>query len=469
MPPGPPTTEFSGRVQPGWTFAALPGVARHGLAFLPEALARGAAAVLTDRPLPGCRVPVQVADDARAEFGRRCSAWHGDPSAGLPVVGVTGTNGKTTTAWLTRSIFAAGGGPAGLCGTLGRDAGTGLTPQRHTTPPTEDLHAWLAECVAGGCRAAAVELSSHALAQDRPAGLRLAAAVVTNVTRDHLDYHHTEEAVRRAKAKIARHVSPGGPLLVNADDAGPRAVAGLAGVKPLWFSLKDPHAPVRATDIACGPAGSTFTLHLPGEVPVRAAVPLPGRFNVENALAAAGAAWACGVDREQIAAGLADAPQVPGRMERVEAGQPVPVLVDYAHTPDSLRRVILTADRLFGPVTLVVGAGGDRDPGKRAGMGEAAHLAHFTIFTADNPRSERVTDICRDLEAGHGDVSTRRIIPDRREAIRLALARVHEDGRGCVLVCGKGHEATQEIRGTFHPFDDRVVCREELRALCYRD
>ena len=479
-------TEFSGRVGPGALFAALPGTRTHGAAFVVEAVTRGAAAILSDRPLPGCGVPVAVVPaGARAAFGEVCHVLHGRPSERLRVVGVTGTNGKTTVTWLLRAIFRtpprADGSPspAGLCGTVETDDGCDVTPSALTTPACEDLHAWLARCAANRCRSAAVELSSHALDQDRAAGVRLAAAAVTNVTRDHLDYHGSLDAVRAAKARIADLLDPGGLLLLNADDPGSQNLPGspspLGGALPgrraayrrrrtaVTFG-SDGHA--RAAGIRCDARGACFMLHLPGEEPRAVCTRLLGAFNVSNALAAAAAAHAAGVSVGQIVRGLADAAGPPGRLEAVECGQPFRVLVDYAHTPDGLRAVLDAVRPLCdGSLRLVVGAGGDRDRGKRPAMGAAAGAAEHTVFTSDNPRSEDPAAVLRDLAAGHPDPARFVVIEDRREAIAATLAAA--EPADWALVCGKGHEATQEVADRFLPFDDRSVCGEILRQLGY--
>ena len=474
-------TEFSGRVTPGALFAALPGTLTHGAAFAEEAVSRGAAVILSDRPLPGCRVPVAVVnEDARAAFGEVCHTMHGRPSERLKVVGVTGTNGKTTVTWLLRAIFRAGGEPAGLCGTIETDDGREATPSSLTTPATEDLHVWLARCAANGCGGAAVELSSHALDQNRAAGVRLAAAAVTNISRDHLDYHGDLDAVRAAKGRIADLLRPGGTLLLNGDDPGSRGLfpgspSPLGGASP---SNRAAHrrrrgvvtfgrnANARAADVRCNERGAAFALHLPGEEPRPVRTRLLGTFNVTNALAAAAAAYAAGapVDRAIRGLTLTDAP--PGRLERIDCGQPFRALVDYAHTPDGLRAVIDAVRPLCrGALRLVVGAGGDRDRGKRPAMGAAAGAADSTVFTSDNPRSEDPAAILRDISAGHPDPGRFALIEDRAEAIRAALAAA--EPVDWVLICGKGHETTQEVAGRFLPFDDRAVCRDALRSLGY--
>ena len=468
-------TEFSGRVTPGALFAGLRGTDLHGAWFWEDAADRGAALILTDEPLPESPIPVAVVRrGARAAFGEVCHQLHGRPSERLFVVGVTGTNGKSTVCWLLRSIFQAcppqaddssSPSPAGLCGTIETDDGREIRPSKLTTPATEDLHAWLARCVANGCAAAAVELSSHALAQDRAAGVRLSAAVVTNVTRDHLDYHGSLEAVAEAKAKIAALLSTSGRLIFHDE----RTEAAFDHLPRRWQESAiacgfDDCPDVQVMDADLRGSGSTFgLLNLrEGTSASNLLVPLIGRFNVLNAAAAAVAAS----DFAGVAAGLANVAPVPGRLEPIDRGQPFRVLVDYAHTPDGLRAVIDAVRPLCsGTLRLVVGAGGDRDRGKRPAMGAAAGLADRVLFTSDNPRSEDPHAILRDLAAGHPEPARREIIENRRDAIAASLAAAAPGD--WVLVCGKGHETTQEVAGTFHSFDDRVVCRAELARLGY--
>ncbi|NNJ24147.1 UDP-N-acetylmuramoyl-L-alanyl-D-glutamate--2,6-diaminopimelate ligase [Alienimonas chondri] len=471
-------TEFSGRVTPGGLFAGLRGRDVHGAWFWEDAVERGAAVVLTDEPLSECPIPVAVftpwRGDVRQAFGEVCHQLHGRPSERLFVAGVTGTNGKSTVCWLLRSIFREAMRVkykppiAGLCGTIETDDGREIVPSQLTTPACEDLHAWLARCVANGCEAAAVELSSHALDQDRAAGLRLSSAVITNVTRDHLDYHGSLESVAEAKAEIVDLLADDGRLIGCIDDPLverillKQSARDQRATKVTGFGF-DCAGSGRISAAGCGPVGSTFVLGNAGfqPPPRRLSLPLLGRFNVLNAAAAAVALTS--FDPRAVALGLAKVSPVPGRLEEIECGQPFRVLVDYAHTPDGLRAVIDAVRPLCeGRLHLLVGAGGDRDRGKRAEMGAAAGLADCVVFTSDNPRSEDPHAILRDLAAGHPDPARYEIIEDRRAAIAAALSAARP--RDWVLICGKGHETTQEVAGVYHPFDDRVVCREILAS-----
>ena len=456
--------ERADRCEPGGVFAALPGTRGHGRDHLTAALSRGAAGVLTDRPLPGLPVPHCVTPHARRDYGRALAALHGRPDRLVRTAGVTGTNGKTTCTWLLREIFRRVDGRGGLAGTVEVDDGRTRRPAGHTTPPAAEFWRWLADCAAHGVRRAAVEVSSHALDQDRLAGVELAAAVVTNVTRDHLDYHRTPAAYLAAKARIVELLAPHAPLVVNRDDPGSRAVAGRADRSHprIDVSLRGP-ADVAASRCLARPDGTDLTIRHRGRRH-RVVLPLVGAFNVTNALQAFAAAVATGVCAEQAADALARVRPVPGRLERVDRGQPFAVLVDYAHTPDAVARVIAAVRAVTtGRVHVLLGAGGDRDRGKRPGMGRAASAADRVVLTSDNPRTEDPAKILADLAAGAPPGTPLLVEPDRRAAIRAALADARPGD--AVLLCGKGHEAAQEFADRAEPFDDRVEAALALASL----
>jgi UDP-N-acetylmuramoyl-L-alanyl-D-glutamate--2,6-diaminopimelate ligase len=433
-------THDSRAVVPGALFCCVPGERADGHAFAPEAVARGAVALLCARPL-GLGVPEVRVDDVRAAMGPAAAAVHDHPSAALPVVGVTGTNGKTTTTWLLQAVLEAAGRPTGLIGTLSG---------ARTTPEAPDLQARLAELRDEGRRAVAMEVSSHALALHRVDGTRFAVAVFTNLGRDHLDFHDSLEDYFAAKARLF------GPELadvavVGLDDPHGRLLRDAARIPTRGYALAD------VEDLELGPRSSAgrwrgHRLH----------VPLGGAFNVRNALAAATAALELGLDEAAVVAGLAAAPPVPGRFEAVPLEAPFSAIVDYAHTPDALE-ALLGAARSVAPggrLLVVFGCGGDRDRLKRPAMGEvAARLADVVVVTSDNPRSEDAAAIAAAVvegAAGPGSVTTEL---DRRAAIATALA---EAGPGdVVVVAGKGHETTQDAGGTVVPFDDRAVVAEE--------
>ncbi|HEU0053594.1 MAG TPA: UDP-N-acetylmuramoyl-L-alanyl-D-glutamate--2,6-diaminopimelate ligase, partial [Longimicrobium sp.] len=377
----------------------------------------------------------------------------------------TGTNGKTTSAAILRHLLSLRG-PAGSIGTLGAvDQSGRVVPGTEglTTPGPVEAARWIRRFADAGTHAVAMEVSSHALHQDRMAAARFDAALFTNLTRDHLDYHRTMDAYREAKLRLLELLKPSGAAVLNADDPawnGVGAPAGSSGRRIVRFGTANP-ADVSARDVRVGPGGMEWTLAVPdGTASVR--LPLFGTYNVANALGAAAVLWSLGWPAEEIAAGLATLPQVPGRLERV-SGPPysATVLVDYAHTPDALERALQAVRPLVkGKLVVVFGAGGDRDPGKRPEMGRvAAENADYAVATSDNPRTEDPEKILDDVERGMGSAPRRRV-SDRREAIRHALQSTGLDD--LVLLAGKGHETYQIVGLEKRPFDERVVVRELL-------
>lgn len=452
------------RVSPGSVFCTWKGHQRDGHTFVPDALQRGAVAVVAERRLTDLPVPNIRVESGRRALGRMAANFYGHPSRQLQVVGVTGTNGKTSTAMLLQSLFEAGGLRCGLLGTVANDTGRGRMPAKHTTPEALDLQQLLAEMRENSCRAASLEVSSHALDQGRTAEVEFAGAIFTNLGRDHLDYHGTMEAYEHAKSLLFRGLRSGAFAAVNLDDpCGVRMAAVCApGVRILRYGLDK--GDVRTADLNMGIHGSAFRLVTPeGEFP--ATLPWLGRFNVSNALGAATAAMAAGVPAEKVAAALGRAPAVPGRMEAVPGSGDLTVLVDYAHTADAMEAVLGTLKPLTrGSLWIVVGAGGDRDKGKRPKMAAAAaKLADRVVLTSDNPRSEDPATILKEMAAGLPKGAAAQKIENRAEAIRTAIRSA---GPGdVVLVAGKGHEEFQEIRGEKLPFSDR---REVEKALAER-
>jgi UDP-N-acetylmuramoyl-L-alanyl-D-glutamate--2,6-diaminopimelate ligase len=446
------------RVGPGTLFFCVPGFTRDGHDFAGEALAAGAAGLVVERPL-GTGAPEAQVGSVRAAMAPVASAFHGDPTARLDVVGVTGTNGKTTTCFLVRGLLEAAGRQTGLLGTVTSIIGGEEREVVRTTPESIDLQRDFAQMLEGGDVAVAMEVSSHALELGRVDAIHWSVALFTNLTQDHLDFHPTMEDYFLAKRKLFES----GPAhtVVNVDDPyGRRLASELPGA--ITFGVEQ-EADYRATDLRTDFAGTTFTAQTPdGEVELR--TPLPGHFNVLNALGAVAAVRAVGVPMETIAAALPHAARVPGRFEPVDEGQDFAVLVDYAHTPDSLDNVLraarpLTENRLL----CVFGCGGDRDRGKRPQMGEiAARLSDEVIVTSDNPRSEDPDAIIAEILAGipRGEVES---YVDRREAIRRAIAKAQAGD--VVVIAGKGHEQGQEFEGGRKvPFDDLEVAREALRG-----
>lgn len=469
----------SRRVAAGDLFFCVSGFASDGHDHAAQAVQNGAAALVVERPL-GLGVPEVLVDSARAAMAPLAACFYGDPSRELRVVGVTGTNGKTTSAYLVRALLEAGGEQCGLLGTVKSVIGGRERMVQRTTPEAIDLQRDLRAMLDGGDRACAIEVSSHALQLGRADCVHFAAAVFTNLTQDHLDFHETMEDYYLAKRLLFVAPGGGGPgvSVINVGDPyGRRLADEVEGA--VTFALDAP-ADYTATEVSCAFDGCRFRLDTPvGERRVR--LPLPGRFNVANALGALATVHALGGDLDTIVATLERGVRVPGRFEPVDEGQDFAVLVDYAHTPDSLENVLraageLTDERAGGRVICVFGAGGDRDRGKRPLMGEiAARLADVVLVTSDNPRSEDPERIVAEIVAGaegverapgatrSGREHTLSALVDRREAIERAVAC----GRaGDVLViAGKGHEQGQEFAdGRKLPFDDVAVAREALRS-----
>jgi UDP-N-acetylmuramoyl-L-alanyl-D-glutamate--2,6-diaminopimelate ligase len=462
-------------VTPGALFFCVPGFVVDGHEFAPDAVRRGAAAVVCERPL-GVDVPEVVVPSVRAAMGPLAAAFHGNPTARLRVVGITGTNGKTTTAFLARHVLEAQGMRTGLLGTVHSVVGGRVEPVERTTPEAVDLQATFRRMLDSGDEACVMEVSSHALELYRAEGIEFDVAVFTNLTQDHLDFHGTLDAYYASKRRLFTPQSgpPPAAAVVNADDDWGAQLAEEVrdrGATPVVTFAVDADADFRATGVDYDAAGATFECHARGaSVAVR--LPLPGLFNVYNALAAIAAAHALGVAPHAAAEALATAQRVPGRFEPVDEGQAFSVLVDYAHTPDSLENVLSSARGLLdeGRLIVVFGAGGDRDREKRPLMGAAARrLADHVVVTSDNPRSEDPDAIIAAIVAGAqaeapGESAGMEVESDRRAAIERAMA-VAQPG-DIVLIAGKGHEQGQEFEGGRKlPFDDREVARDALRGL----
>jgi UDP-N-acetylmuramoyl-L-alanyl-D-glutamate--2,6-diaminopimelate ligase len=444
------------QVTPGALFFCVPGFTRDGHEFAPDAIARGAVALVVERPL-NLGVPEIEVTSVRAAMAPAAAAFYGDPTARLQTVGVTGTNGKSTTAFLVHALLEADRRQDGLLGTVKSVIGGAERPVERTTPEAIDLQRTFREMLEAGDEACAMEVSSHALELHRADAIHFAAAIFTNLTQDHLDFHGTMEAYYAAKRRLfepgrARH------CVINLDDPyGARLAAELQ--EAVTFAV-DREADYRATGLRTDLMGSHFTAHCPdGEIELSSA--LPGRFNVYNVLGALAAVRALGVPLDLAARAIETAGHVPGRFQPVDGGQDFAVLVDYAHTPDSLENVLRSARQLTdGRVHVVFGCGGDRDRGKRPMMGEiAARLADRVIVTSDNPRSEEPEAIIREILAGAGDGAQHDA--DRRRAIATAIAGAQPGD--VVLIAGKGHEQGQEFEGGRKiPFDDVTVAREAL-------
>jgi UDP-N-acetylmuramoyl-L-alanyl-D-glutamate--2,6-diaminopimelate ligase len=442
-------------VEPGSLFFCVPGTRADGHDFAPRAVEAGAAALVVERPLD-VPVPQLVVESARAAMPVAADEFFGRPTEQLQVAGVTGTNGKTTTAFLLYAILAAAGRRPGLLGTIESRVGGERRPAIRTTPEAIDLQRAFREMLDAGDRSAAVEATSHGSALGRLERVRFGALVFTNLTQDHLDFHGTLEDYFDAKRRLFTEARP--PAAVNVgDEHGRRLAEELRGRQELvTFGLAG-DAEIRADELDLGPRGARFRA---GGIELETR--LRGRFNVENVLGAVAAARLLGIDDDSIAYGVKELRGVPGRFEAVDEGQPFAVLVDYAHTPDSLENVLRTARGLAqNRVICVFGCGGDRDRGKRPLMGRiATELADVAIVTSDNPRSEEPDAIIAEILAGAGDAE---VEPDRRKAIARAVEAADEGD--VVVIAGKGHEQGQQFADRTIPFDDREVAREALRRL----
>lgn len=470
----------SRKAGPGTLFFCVPGERADGHEFAPAVVAAGAVALVVERELE-LEVPQLLVADARAAMAPLAARFHGDPTAELRVVGVTGTNGKTTTAFLVREILEAAGVQCGLLGTVKQVVGGAEEAVERTTPEAIDLQATFRRMLDAGDRACAMEVSSHAMALHRADAIHFEVALFTNLTQDHLDFHADMEDYFRAK-RMLFEAGPG-TAIANVDDPYGRRLA--EEFECVTFSAEGAEADYSARDVSFDAGGAEFTMARQpagsdadtgsdepgggkersqaggGEIRVRTG--LPGHFNVANALGAFATAAAMGIDDETAAVGLAGAARVPGRFEPIDEGQAFTVLVDYAHTPDSLENVLRAARRLTaGRLIAVFGAGGDRDRDKRPKMGRAgAELSDLAVVTSDNPRSEDPEAIVAEVAAGAEGEGVE-VEVDRRAAIALALRRAAPGDT--VVIAGKGHEQGQEFEdGRKVPFDDREVAREELR------
>lgn len=480
-------THDSRSVEPGGLFVAIPGFKVDGHAFIDQAIANGAASILVqrDRGDTWQRVgdsgrAVIAVDNCRLALSRAAAWFYGHPSREMTIIGVTGTDGKTTTSYLLTSLLESAGLAVGRLGTIDvhRPGMTKASESRMTTPEAPEVHRELRAMADAGARYAVVESTSHGLALSRLEDVEYDIALMTNITGDHLDFHETFEAYRAAKTHLFelldRPTSKEIPraAIVNADDPSAEHCLRHTQARPLRYGIDAGEVDVTANEIQLGADGSSFMLVTPiGGAPVKLA--LPARFNVSNALAAATTAYALGFAPNVIAAGLESCRGVPGRMERIDRGQPFEVIVDYAHTGDALRKILeVLRGVTTGRLIVVVGAAGERDPGRRFGVARAAaELADLAVFTSEDPRSEDPELIVKEIgrhaeEAGRTRGADFVEVEDRREAIRAAIERARP---GDVLaVCGKGHERSIIYGDRPIPWDDREVTVEELERAGYR-
>jgi len=450
-------------------FVAVPGAKHDGFEYIEDALRHGASVIVS----PHGRFPnrdmthVQVAD-ARRALADMADVFYRHPSGRLKVVGMTGTNGKTTTAFMVSDILKSVGLAPGLMGTVHYEVGSRILPATRTTPESSDIQCYFDQMLNAGCRSAVMEVSSHALAQDRVRGIDFDVAVFSNLTRDHLDYHETMDRYFEAKRRLFITLGRGSKkavAVINHDDAWGRRLATDPDIQAevLTFGLEE-GALFRAVDVVIGPAGSDFTVQGPGFTS-RIHIPLLGRFNLQNGLAAYVAALALGVDHDSVIRSLAHRVAVPGRLEEIATQRGWRVFVDYAHTDDALANVLETLRRFTqGRLIVVFGCGGNRDQSKRSLMGAvASRLADIAILTSDNPRDEAPLEIIEQIKAGFGARTNYEVVEDRSKAIEMALAMAQEND--VLLVAGKGHETTQESRGAYSLFDDRQVIRTQLQRM----
>ncbi|MET9428667.1 MULTISPECIES: UDP-N-acetylmuramoyl-L-alanyl-D-glutamate--2,6-diaminopimelate ligase [unclassified Streptomyces] len=464
-------THDSRAVRPGDVYAALPGARLHGADFAGQAADLGAVAVLTD-PSGADRaaatgLPVLVTEDPRGRMGELAAEIYGRPGEDLLQIGITGTSGKTTTAYLVEGGLKAAGHRTGLIGTVEMRIGDERLKSERTTPEATDLQALFAVMRERGTQSVAMEVSSHALVLGRVDGCVFDVAVFNNLSPEHMEFHSDMEDYFQAKAQLftPRRSRLG---VVNLDDEYGRRLTKEASVPVVTFSAEGhPDADWRAEGVEIGPLGSTFTILGPNGERVAAKAPLPGPFNVANTLAAVATLAVAGVDPQTAADGVAAVPGVPGRLERVDAGQPYLAVVDYAHKTDAVESVLRALRKVTeGKLHVVLGCGGDRDTTKRGPMGAAAaRLADTAVLTSDNPRSEDPLAILAAMLAGAAEVPIHErgevvVFEDRAAAIAAAVARAKPGDT--VLVAGKGHEQGQDVAGVVRPFDDRQVLREAI-------
>jgi len=450
-------------VRPGFMFVAIPGAKADGHDYIVEAVKRGAAVVVAEREeAVGAEVAAVIVKACREALGAIAAAFYEDPSSRINVVGVTGTNGKTTVAYIVYELLRKAGFHPGLIGTIEYRIGERRIASQNTTPESLEVHRMLAELEAEGGRVMVMEVSSHALDQGRVDRVRFKVAVFTNLSRDHTDYHETMKAYRHAKMKLFDKVTGDGAAVLNIDDDLGAELARRERCCALTYSV-EADAMLTVQDVQSSLSGSTFTWSW-GEGSAAVNLPLVGRHNIYNFLAAAGAAMRLGVDPHMIAEAASGLAGVPGRLERIDEGQDFVVFVDYAHTDDALEKVLASLKQLEGgSIILVFGCGGDRDRTKRPAMAAVAgRMADFVVVTSDNPRSEEPPAIIEDIKAGFDSGANYVVEPDRRKAIARAVA---EAGPGdIVLIAGKGHETYQVFSDGVTHFDDREEARNAIRA-----
>lgn len=453
-------TDRSSECKPLSLFAVIRGSKSDGRNYVTDAIQRGSVSLLVERPLADVELPQCVVPNVRRAYAELCAALASHPERRVALAGVTGTNGKTTTTWLIRSILRAAGKQAGILVTIEYSDGVRTERSTLTTPDPRAISEWLRSMVAHGTTHAAMEVSSHALDQSRIAALQLDAAVVTNITQDHFDYHGDFNSYRATKRRILERLKAGAPAIINVDDAGSRSLLEDSVGRVVTYGLVE-QADVSGTILEETLAGSRFRLTIGAET-AEVTTSLIGRHNVSNCLAAAAVAQHCGATLTQIVQGIGSLTCVPGRMEPVNCGQQYSVLVDYAHTEDALRRSLRFLRKMTpGRLICVFGCGGDRDKSKRPRMGQAATESDLVVVTSDNPRTEDPSQIIREILVGCEEAERQPHVElDRAAAIQWALDQA--DPGDCVLIAGKGHETEQVVGTQRIHLDDREVVRKHL-------
>jgi len=454
----------SRKIKPGCLFMAVRGFKTDGNTFIGDAVKMGASAVVTDEPASGIPLPMIIVPDARKAMALIADRFYSSPQNSLIMTGITGTNGKTTTSYMVKSIFEAGCMSCGLIGTIRHLVGNETVQSANTTPEAPDIHSFLSRMVQAGQSACTMEISSHALALSRVYGIRFRAVAFTNLTRDHLDFHGSFESYLDAKSILFSSLSGDSTAVINRDDPYSQHIINVSrSGKILTFGFSN-ESDLHPLSLEMDSGGSRVELATPtGEMNFH--LSMPGRFNVSNAMAACGIGLACGFPKEVVSRGLENLKSVPGRYQTINAGQDFTVIVDYAHAPDALERILATTREISkGRVISVFGCGGDRDRGKRSQMGEiSTRLADYTVVTSDNPRTEDPDGIIAEIMQGIPNGAAFEVIPDRENAIIRALELASSGD--VVVIAGKGHEDYQIIGTKKNHFDDAETAYRILKAM----
>lgn len=449
-------------VQEGNVYFALKGQNFNGAEFIDDAVEKGCSAVVTEEEIDTSFAPLLKTSDSRSALAFASSAFYGHPSRDLKLLGITGTNGKTSVAFILRYLLQSAGHTTAIMGTVGNDYGSGLIESNLTTPEAPEINRFLRDALKAGSTHAVMEVSSHSLSMKRTAGLTFAVALFTNLTHDHLDFHGDFDSYRESKAKLFSSLSPSAKAILNKDDPAWEELISSSSAGIITYSLSDSTADYHAASYSNDSAGTRINLVTP-KIETEIASSLVGEFNVYNLVGAYAAAEAAGA---KPSGDLSELPQIPGRFEMLQINSDFTLLVDYAHTPDALKNAIEASRNLLsgtGKLITLFGCGGDRDKAKRPLMGEVAStLSEFTIITSDNPRGEKPEDIINEILTGIDSKASFDSIPDRRAALKTAL-NIAKTG-DVVLIAGKGHEDYQETMGVKTRFSDKEVLEEIMRS-----